>query len=300
MGTVDKQEALVVTTYGRRVDVRLQSGERVAARIKGRKLKPVCGDRVTAQPIAGEPDWLITDILPRSNALTRPDARGRTEVLAANLTLVVVVAADPPTPDWFVVDRYLSAAELMGVKAAVLFNKIDRLTDARVEPPALAEFEKVGYPVLRCSAATGQSMADLQRLIAGETTILVGQSGVGKSSLINRLTDNPALRIGAVSAKSGEGRHTTVNSALLEVPSGGAVIDSPGVRDFAPAVESAQRVVAGFPEIEEAGRACRYANCRHLKEPGCAVKAALDEGAISSRRYESYKRLKRLTEKLNA
>lgn len=289
-----------MTTYGRRVDVRLDSGERVPARVKGRQIRPVCGDRVYAEPIANEADWLITEVLPRSNELTRPDSRGRKEVLAANISLLVVVASDPPKPDWFIVDRYLSAAELMGVKAAVVFNKVDLAPDDGQLPPALAEYEGIGYPVLRCSAKSGQQLEQLKHLLKDEAAILVGQSGVGKSSIINQISDDPMLRIGEISTKTGEGKHTTVNSAMLELPEGGAVIDSPGVRDYAPAIAAIDQVAAGFREIEELRQQCRYANCRHLREPNCAVKAAVESSDMSPRRYESYKRLVNLTEKLNA
>jgi ribosome biogenesis GTPase len=128
----------------------------------------------------------------------------------------------------------------------------------------------------------------------GKTAIIVGQSGVGKSSLINTLVGKAALRTAQISAKTREGKHTTVNSVMLPLPGGGAVIDSPGVRDYAPALESAAQVVAGFREIDEAGHGCRFANCRHLLEPGCAVKAAVETGDIEARRYESYRRTLRL------
>ena len=288
-----------MTTFGRRVDVRLTSGEQVPARVKGRLLHPVCGDRVIVEPIANEPDWLLSDILARSNELTRPDSRGRKEVLAANVSLIAVVAADPPKPDWFIVDRYLSAAELMEVKAAIVFNKIDLAADAASDEPVLGDYERIGYPVLRCSAKNNEGLEPLAALLKNETAILVGQSGVGKSSIINKISNDPLLRIGVVSSKTGEGRHTTVNSAMRRLPGGGAVIDSPGVRDYAPSVSANDQLVYGFREIAELGENCRYANCRHLREPGCAVKAAVETSTVSPRRYESYKRLVNLTEKLN-
>ena len=148
----DAQDALVVTTFGRRVDIRLASGDRVAARVKGRQLRAVCGDRVRAEPIANESDWLITDILPRTNELTRPDSRGRKEVLAANITLLVCVAADPPKPDWFIVDRYLGAAELMNVDAAVVFNKLDIATESpRPVQRWLSTRHRLPGPPLQCA-----------------------------------------------------------------------------------------------------------------------------------------------------
>lgn len=298
MAADESKEAQVVTTFGRRIEIRLPTDERHIARMKGRRLRAVCGDRVLAEPIPAEPEWLVRDILPRRNELNRPDSRGRREVLAANLSLLVVVAADPPIPDWFIVDRYLSAAELMHVRAAVVFNKTDLSPDRDRSSEALADYAEIGYPVLRCSATSGENLAQLADLLGEETSILVGQSGVGKSSLINALIDDGSLRTAEVSEKSGEGRHTTVNSAMLDLPGGGAVIDSPGVRDYAPAIDSLDRVVTGFREIADRGSDCRYSDCRHLREPDCAVKSAVEDGEISPRRYESYKRLLRLTEQL--
>ncbi len=279
--------------------LRLPDDSHVDARIKGKKLKPVCGDRVVAERIPGEDDWLITAIVDRANELTRPNMRGQVEVLAANIDLLIVVAAIEPTPDWFVVDRYLSAAENMPTAAAVVLNKIDLDPDARAET-TLSEYAAVGYPTLAASAVSGAGIAEVANLIAARTAIVVGQSGVGKSSLINTLLDTEARATAEISTKRDEGRHTTVNSVMLDLPGGGAVIDSPGVRDYAPALESADAVGRGFREIEAARGDCRFANCRHTREPGCAVKAAVTAGTICERRYESYKRLLNLTSRLGS
>ncbi|MGA8205125.1 MAG: ribosome small subunit-dependent GTPase A [Woeseiaceae bacterium] len=290
-------DAIVIGTFSRRMRLRLADGREVDARIRGKRLRPVCGDRVTAQEIPDEREWLVTAIRDRENALTRPNMRGKIEVLAANIDLLVVVAASPPAPDWFVVDRYLCAAEDMGVPAAIVFNKSDLHGPAL---PELQDYAAIGYPAVSCSAHSGDGIDRLQAIIRGNTAIIVGQSGVGKSSLINRLGGNARLRTGDVSERSGEGRHTTVNSMLLGLPGGGAVIDSPGVRDYAPALESEARVIHGFRELERTRHDCRFANCRHLREPGCAIKAAVAGGRISARRYESYKRLLALTTRLNS
>lgn len=291
-----ERDALVVATYSRRMQLLLSDGGRVDARIKGKRLKPVCGDRVEAQPIPGEPDWLITAIGERRNQLTRPNLRGKVEVLAANIDRLMVMAAATPEPDWSIVDRYLCAAELIDADAAVVFNKID-IPAADAFEEVLDEYARIGYPALRCSAKTGHKVDAVAALLRDGVSIIVGQSGVGKSSLINRLLKDDRQRVAAVSDKSGEGRHTTVSSVMLQLPEGGAVIDSPGVRDYAPALEP-DEVVAGYREIAAAARDCRFANCRHLREPGCAVKAAVDDGTISKRRYDSYRHLLALTTKL--
>lgn len=292
------QTGRVVATFSRRMVLRLADGRQVSARVKGKRLRPVCGDRVGAQAIDREPDWLITRVLPRSNELSRPNTRGKVDVLAANLSFLVAVAADPPAPDWFIVDRYLAAAELMGVAAAVIFNKTDLAEPDEDVTQALLVYERIGYRTILSSAKAGSNLAAILDLLANETAIIVGQSGVGKSSLINRLAENAELPTAAVSESRGEGRHTTVNSVMLALPNGGAVIDSPGVRDYAPGIDSTDEVKIGFREIAESGAACKFSDCRHLREPDCAVKAAVGTGRISERRYESYRRLLVLTRKL--
>jgi ribosome biogenesis GTPase len=291
--------AIVIATYSRRMRLRLENGEQVDARIKGKRLKPVCGDRVTAEPIHNEPDWLITAIARRDNELTRPDTRGQVEVLAANLDYLIVVAAAEPKADWYIVDRYLCAAELMGIAAAVVYNKIDLETAASSTAEELSNYAHIGYAVVQCSARDGHGTADIAQLLRDRCAIIVGQSGVGKSSIINRLTGDAMQRTSAISDKTGEGRHTTVNSVMIPLPDGGSVIDSPGVRDFAPALESSKVAAQGFREITETAQHCKFANCRHLREPGCAVKAAVDDATITARRYASYKRMINLTEQLS-
>lgn len=296
---MDSQPATVTATFSRRMGLRTDSGIEVDARIKGKRLKPVCGDRVRAETIENESDWLITEIDARRNELTRPNMRGQMEVLAANLDALVVVAAVSPIPDWYIVDRYLCAAELMNVDASVVFNKMDLLDGHEIEIPELQEYRDIGIPVFECSANTRQGIDDLLQSLSDQCAIIVGQSGVGKSSLINQLVTDSQQRTADISAKSGEGRHTTVNSKMISLQAGGTVIDSPGVRDYAPALADSADAANGFREIAAAAQSCRFANCRHLREPGCAVKASVDDDTISYRRYESFKRVVNLTEKLS-
>lgn len=275
--------------------IQLDDGTELDARIKGKTLKPVCGDRVRATKIEDESDWLITEILQRRNALSRPNMRGAVEILAANLDLLVVVAAAAPKPDWFVVDRYLCAAADMGAEAIVVYNKTDQVAAA----DGIDEYAEIGYDTICCSAKTGENIDKLRTALGKDTAIMVGQSGVGKSSLINSLMNTDTLRTAAISDKTREGRHTTVNSEMLEIPGGARVIDSPGVRDYAPAIADPSTVAHGFREIVAASQDCRFANCRHIREPQCAVKAEVEAGRISARRYESYRRLCALTERLS-
>jgi ribosome biogenesis GTPase len=276
--------------------LRLDDGAEVDARIKGKRLKVVCGDRVEVQPLPNETDWLITNILERRNELTRPNMRGQVEVLAANLDYLLVVAAAEPKPDWFIVDRYLCAAELMGIEAGVLFNKTDLAE--KMPDKELRVYKRVGYDVERCSALNGEGLDAVAVLLKDRRSIIVGQSGVGKSSIINGVIGDELQATSTISDKTREGRHTTVNSAMIDLPGGGAIIDSPGVRDYAPALESSSVAAIGFREIVTAAQGCRFSNCQHLREPGCAVKDDVESGAISSRLYESYKRIVNLTRQL--
>lgn len=295
----NSEPALVTGAFSRRMCLRLGNGAEVAARIKGKTLRPVCGDRVLAIPIANEPDWLVTAIEPRQNELTRSDSRGKTEVLAANIDCVVAMAAAQPAPDWFVIDRYLATAENMGALPVVAFNKTDLALQDSTAGEIIADYRSRGYAIVSCSAETGEGLHDLAALLKDRIAIIVGQSGVGKSSVINKLTGGAQQRTGELSESSGEGKHTTVSSVMLDVKEGGVVIDSPGVRDYAPAIQDAEGVARGFREISETGQHCRFANCRHLREPGCAVKLAVEDGSISPRRYESYKRLMVLSRQLS-
>ncbi|MBT8080104.1 MAG: ribosome small subunit-dependent GTPase A [Gammaproteobacteria bacterium] len=291
-------DALIIATFSRRMHLRLEDGAVVNARIKGKKLRPVCGDRVTAVPLDAEEDWLITAVAPRVNELSRQNTRGGHEVLAANLDCLAVVAAGVPAADWFVVDRYLAAAALMNASALLVFNKIDLVDELTAAKPALCRYSQAGYEVIETCADDGRGIAALRRALDGKTSIIVGQSGVGKSSLINRLSSAAGLRTAEISNARKEGRHTTVNSQMIDLPGGGTIVDSPGVRDFAPYIEEPASVARGFIEIDAAAKDCRFGNCRHLREPGCAVKRAVERAAIDERRYESYRRLLALTEKL--
>lgn len=282
----------VTATFSRRMQVTLPDGSRVDARIKGRRLKPVCGDFVQLEPLDSESDWLITAIDERKSALTRPNMRGDIETLVANFDLLVVVAAPEPKPDWFIVDRYIGGAELNRVDALLVMNKSDLGIDAY--EAELSLFKALGYGALEVSAEQSTGLDGLVAAVRDRTAVFVGQSGVGKSSLINGMIDGEPQRVASISDKHREGRHTTVNSAMLDLRGGGRLIDSPGVRDYAPGLTDDTNVQRVFVEIDKAADDCRFSNCKHLKEPGCAVKERAERGDISERRLESYRRLLRL------
>lgn len=284
--------ALVVVSHGASARLRLEDGREVLARAPGRRLQYVCGDRVMAAFDGQHEQWLLHSVLPRSSLLQRTNARGQAEPVAANLTLLVVVVAPRPEPDLFMVDRYLAAAASAGIGALLVVGKQD-LGFADAATAALAGLGAAGCEVLHCSATTGTGLAALRARLAGERVMLAGQSGVGKSSLLRALVPGADAAIGEL-MRDDSGRHTTSASRLYDLPGGGALIDSPGVRDFAPAPEALEPASLGFFEVQRLAAGCRFANCRHMEEPGCAVRAAVAAGGMDARRYESYRRLRRL------
>lgn len=284
--------ARVVECYGRHVFVETADGSRERAELFGKRLSVVCGDEVIVRPGSAGDAARVVAVKPRRTLFARTDSRGRTEPLAANITLLCVVMAPQPTPDGFVVDRYLAGAAFADLKAVVVANKCD-LPESR-EPPftsLLEEYRSAGYPVVELSAQSREGVAPLAALLVSEVAILVGQSGVGKSTLTNALVPDSARPTQRLSEATLEGRHTTTSTALFRIPTGGELIDSPGVRDYAPALVDDASVQKGWPEIVTLAPQCRFGNCLHLREPGCAVTAALTKGTFSARRYESYKRL---------
>jgi ribosome biogenesis GTPase len=289
----------VIATFGRHMLVRGAGGREVLARPFGRAVGAVCGDEVRCRIDARHAEVHVVEVLPRRSVLCRSSKRGGAEAVVANLTQLLVVLAPVPVPELFVVDRYLAAAISAGVPAMLIVNK----TDLGIVPELSAELDAyaaAGFRVIGCSAATaGGTQPLLDALPQGALAALVGQSGVGKSSLVRQLVPEAEVAIGEL-VRAEEGRHTTTAARLFDLPQGAALIDSPGVRDFAPAVDALDERTLGFPEVARLAPGCRFSDCRHLREPGCAVRAAAESGALHARRYESYRRLRRLREELAA
>lgn len=289
----------VAASFGARFELTpdgLPSADPIPARPRGKKLKPVAGDFVRARPLEGEKDWQIEEVLERASALDRTDTRGRRELLAANVSMMVIVLAPQPQPDFFIADRYLAAAELMPCKAAIVWNKSDiAAPEAEVEV-----YRALGYHVINASNKNHDGIGALRDIMRGELSVFVGQSGVGKSTLVNTLSGGDVQRTGSVSSANLEGRHTTVSARLITLDTDIQVIDSPGVRDYAPGIIEPREVARGFREIHAAAAGCRFADCMHRAEPDCEVKAQVETGKISDRRYRSYLRLAQINRQLGA
>jgi ribosome biogenesis GTPase len=284
--------ARVVESFGRRVIVEIADGTHMPAELFGKRLTVVCGDEVTVRAARAGDAPRVVAVASRRSLFARTESRGRTEPLAANLTLLCAVIAPEPAPDPFIIDRYLAGAAYAGIRGAVVVNKADLQSAQSYEFADLVkEYEAARYPVLTLSAQSSIGVEPLSQLMKNEVTMLVGQSGVGKSTLTNAIVPASSRPTRSLSDATGEGRHTTVSTALFRIPGGGELIDSPGVRDYAPALVDDATVQVGWAELLELAPGCRFNNCLHLREPGCAVIAAVESGSLSARRYESYKRL---------
>ena len=237
---------------------------------------------------------LITAIEARQNALVRADALGRrAQTLAANLDRIWIVSAIRPPPRSGLIDRYLVAAQQQGIAAGLLFNKIDLLDEAMGdELTALAEaYAPLDIPIHWVSAESGAGLEKFQSVLSHERVVLVGHSGVGKTSILNALIPTLEAEVRALSESSGRGQHTTTTSALYTFAGGGELIDSPGVRGFALWGVPPEELASYFPELAALAGECHFHNCQHLSEPRCAVRAALGE-SISQLRYDGYLRLR--------
>ena len=295
-----RREGIVVRNTGSSYIVRTDDGEEIPCRIKGnfrikgiRTTNPVAtGDRVVVSKSAEDADY-ITEILPRRNYIIRraSNLSKESHILASNidLAMLVISLANPMTPTTFI-DRFLSTAEAYNVPAGIAINKKDTWDEGDLE---LAEalrvlYTQIGYPVFFVSAATGEGVESIREQLQGKITLLAGNSGVGKSSLINALIPGAALRTGAISDIHHTGTHTTTFSEMLPLPGGGAVIDIPGVKGFGTIDFEEAEVSHYFPEIFRKSADCRYGNCKHIGEPGCAVVPAVENHEISQSRYASY------------
>ncbi|WP_129716135.1 ribosome small subunit-dependent GTPase A [Pedobacter sp. SYP-B3415] len=264
-------------------------------RIKGIKTtNPIAvGDRVKLQFEPGGETALITELLPRRNYIIRKSINlsRQAQILATNLdlALLVVTLASPRTSLGFI-DRFLVTAEAYDIPAMLVFNKLDLFSDEGlgILQDFKAIYEDINYPCYEVSAIEGTNIDNLQDVIAGKTTLISGHSGVGKSSLINALLPDREIRTGAVSDWSDKGQHTTTFAEMYPLPQGGHIVDTPGIRELGIIDIEPQELGHFFPEIFKTSSNCRFNNCRHINEPGCAVMDAVQQGEIALSRYESY------------
>lgn len=251
----------------------------------------VCGDRVTCE--TDQSVNRVTSVEKRSSTLARTDRTGKEKAIAANITQLIAVTAPKPPFDPLLIDRYAVAANHIKVQFSIIINKTDLLDEASSKAADSLEriYSDIGYQVTRYNKHTG-NIAELEALLADQVSILVGQSGVGKSSLLKQLLPDENIKVGALSDLSGLGKHTTTVTTWFDLPNGGAIIDSAGVRQFALDHVADVDLQAGFREIGQLATGCKFNDCRHIHEPQCDVLAALADNRLARQRYDNFQRMR--------
>ncbi|GAB3482691.1 small ribosomal subunit biogenesis GTPase RsgA [Marinomonas epiphytica] len=290
-------EGIILSHFGTQVEVEgtqaPYEGISTRCNLRANLGQLVTGDKVIWRPKQQE-GGVVVACAPRHTSLSRPDMHGRLKPVAANIDHIVVVIAAEPVAHANLIDRYLVAAETVGIPPVILLNKCDLIDDSN--RPALDDllktYQDLGYKILRTSTKSKETMAELYDFLSKKTSVLVGQSGVGKSSLIGTLLPDIDISVGELSQKRRKGTHTTTTARLFHMPTGGDLIDSPGIREFGLWHISEDELLNGFIEFRDHLGYCRFRDCAHEKEPGCAILDALEKGLITPHRFESYLRIK--------
>ncbi len=292
----ETENGLIVARHAKHADVETENGEIFRCNLRRTLKSVVVGDKVSwrkgseqLQGISG----VIEAIYPRTNELSRPDYYDGIKVMAANIDQIIIVSAVLPELSLNIIDRYLVICENAKIPALIVLNKIDLLDDnARQEvEKQLDIYRQIGYNTLCLSAQTGEGMTQLDDYLSQGTSIFVGQSGVGKSSLINQILPETQAVTNEVSSNSGLGQHTTTSSCLYRLPQGGKLIDSPGIREFGLWHLETEQITQGYVEFQSVLGLCKFRDCKHNTDPNCAIREAMEEGKIDRTRFENYHRL---------
>lgn len=285
-------DGLVVSHHGRKLLVETDDKQQYHCKLRQNLGDIACGDSVVIQTDKKD-HGIVVAVNERKNLLEKTGFAGQAKTVAANIGQVVIVCSVEPEPNDYLIDRYLTATENLPAESLIVINKIDLLNDDNkaVIETIKETYQNIGYRLIETSIKKNTGLSELREALKETTSILVGLSGVGKSSLVKMLLPDIKIRIGEISTVSKEGKHTTTVSSLYHLPDGGTLIDSPGVRDFTPWNRDKEDIVNGFIELKPYQGYCKFSNCSHTTEPGCAITEALNKGELSQQRVNSFKKM---------
>ncbi len=300
------QTARVISHHGRQLFAETENLEKIKCKIRQNLGEIACGDYVLVQQAldatnqsqagalqAEDSQNVVIAVKERTNLLEKTGFAGAIKPVAANIGQLVIVTALKPKPNPYLIDRYLAAAENLPAKALIVINKVDLIDyeSKRLVEDLTELYQNIGYRVISSSMKQNIGLDELSDALSNTTSILVGLSGVGKSSIVKAILPKEEIRIGKTSEATGEGKHTTTVSALYHLKGNGIIIDSPGVRDFTPTNKNLAEITHGFVDVRQFNGACKFTNCSHHNEPGCAMKQAVADGDLNEQRFNNYLRL---------
>ena len=282
--------ATVIASYGNQCKIEADNNELLIAKSLKSIGKPLCGDKVIYKKEKNN-EFVITQILPRTSTLSRlNNLNPKPKQIASNIDQMIIVVSAHTTIKFGLIDRYIIAAEFSGFNPVIVVNKIDKISETELNTikNAMTLYTNIKINVFFISAKKNNGIDSLLEITKDKTNIVVGQSGVGKSSIVNAILPNMPAVTKEISDTTNKGKHTTTTAYLYSIPNNGKLIDSPGIREFGLWNIKKNELTKGFTEIQHASENCKFRNCLHQKEPACAVIAAVKDGVISKQRYESY------------